>query len=680
MANFDDKELQQYRDLVAEPDQYEDGFSFKTVLGALFLGFIMLPGAIYLALMVGANIGPAARWVTIILFAEVARRSMKSLRTQEVYLLFYMTGIALGGQLIGTASNGGFMMTMLWNQFLAQSPSVEAMGIDVPYWVAPSSEAINNAGRTFFTADWMIPILFLCGMMILQRIDHWGLGYALYRLTAHVERLPFPMAPVGVLGISALADVQDKQNRWRWKWFSIGGAIGLFFGMIYIGVPALTDGIFGTPVKIIPIPFLDLTSEVSTRSFMPATPLNIVFDLTFIIMGMVLPFWAVVGGFIGLIVTFILNPVLYQQGVLTTWKPAMGMVDTIYANTVDFYLSFGIGLSLSIFGITMWTIIRPFFRGEKKGGLEEGIEQEKKSIFSALAGLKRNRERGDLSIWLALGIYIFSTIGYIALCCFLMWDSETGTTRFPWIFFLGFGFIYQPIISYVSAKLEGMIGQAVHIPLIREAAFILSGYTGSEIWFAPIPINDYGRTTQEFRVMELTGTNVKGVIKTEFVVVPIVIVATIIFSQMIWGLGAVPGPSFPYAHELWELQAKNFALQATATKDGTSEFMEAIKFDVITYGLLSGGLSYFFLTLFGLPTFLVYGVVRGLGQSTPGNAVPELIGALVGRFILQKKFGHQQYKQYISVLFAGFTAGMGLIGMAAVAFLLIAKSTTTMGY
>ena len=60
---------------------YEDGFSFsKTMLGALFVGFIMLPGAIYLGLVTGQSIGGAAEWVTIILFIEIAKRCFVQLK------------------------------------------------------------------------------------------------------------------------------------------------------------------------------------------------------------------------------------------------------------------------------------------------------------------------------------------------------------------------------------------------------------------------------------------------------------------------------------------------------------------------------------------------------------------------------------------------------------------------
>ena len=46
---------------------------------------------------------------------------MKSLRQQEIFLLYYMTGIALSGQL-----QGGILSQLLWNQYLVQSPAAES--------------------------------------------------------------------------------------------------------------------------------------------------------------------------------------------------------------------------------------------------------------------------------------------------------------------------------------------------------------------------------------------------------------------------------------------------------------------------------------------------------------------------------------------------------------------------
>ncbi|HHN46021.1 MAG TPA: peptide transporter, partial [Planctomycetes bacterium] len=175
MANVQDKEIQQYRDLMEVPEHFEDGFGPKMIVAALFLGFLMIPGSIYLSLFMGAGLGPAARWVTVILFAEAAKRSMKSLRQQEVFLLFYMTGIALGMP----------FKNFLWNQYLVQSPAAVGMGVaaEIPSWVAPAKEILEQSERTFFTRHWLPPIFFISGTLLISRIDHFGLGYALYRLT-----------------------------------------------------------------------------------------------------------------------------------------------------------------------------------------------------------------------------------------------------------------------------------------------------------------------------------------------------------------------------------------------------------------------------------------------------------------------------------------------------------------
>src|SRR5687768_7566537 len=100
-----------------DSDEYIDGFSWRTVIGALFIGFIMMPGAIYLSLVSGQGLGPAAEWVTIILFMEVARRSYQTLKKQEIYLLYYM-GAALTSSIGTLALAGGVFAQLILNQYV----------------------------------------------------------------------------------------------------------------------------------------------------------------------------------------------------------------------------------------------------------------------------------------------------------------------------------------------------------------------------------------------------------------------------------------------------------------------------------------------------------------------------------------------------------------------------------
>ena len=86
---------------------FEEGFTMKTFIGALFVGLIMAPGAIYLGLVAGQGLGGAAQWVTIVLFAEVARRSFLPLKRQEIYMLFYVAGGLASAVLADRGISGG---------------------------------------------------------------------------------------------------------------------------------------------------------------------------------------------------------------------------------------------------------------------------------------------------------------------------------------------------------------------------------------------------------------------------------------------------------------------------------------------------------------------------------------------------------------------------------------------
>ena len=652
---YEDKELQEYRDLLKAPSEFEEGFDWKTVVGAIFIGFLMMPGSMYLQLVVGTGIGPAARWVTIILFAELAKRSYSELRQQEIFLLYYMAGAALSTPFQG----------LLWNQYLVQSDAARMLGLTeyIPKWVAPAPESESLVERTFFHRDWLIPILLLIGTQIIQRIDQFGLGYALFRVTSDVEKLPFPMAPVAALGTIALAEsTEEKQKSWKWRVFSIGGVIGLIFGSIYVLLPTVSGLFLMEPIRLIPIPWLELTGH--TENVLPAVATGIQLDLGLVFIGMVLPFWAVIGGLVGIIITFVANPILYNHGILTRWHPGMETVDTIFANNFDFYMSFSIGLGLSIAFIGIWHVVRSFGKADsvKKGSLRD--------LFKPPPG------RGDFNFWISIGIYIFSTVSYVLLCVWLV-------PSFPWIFFIGYGFLYTPIVSYITARMEGIAGQFVSLPLVREISFIAGakyfGYHGIEIWYAPIPVHNYGQATVNFREIELTGTSIRGIIKSEIVVFPIVMTASLLFSQFIWRLAPIPSSAYPFAQQIWHLQALNTLLMQSSTLEGSAAFYQALNFNYVFAGVGLGVVTYAILAVFGLPIMLIYGMVRGLGQTMPHGHIPEVLGALLGRFFFLKRYG-VMWRQYAPVLLAGFSCGMGLTGMFSMGVTLILKSLGRLPY
>ena len=615
----------------------------------------------YLSLVVGpeANMDTAARWVTIILFAEIARRSFKDLKMQEIYIFYYMAGLAMASPFQG----------LLWNQYLVQSDYANAMGVaqEIPSWWAPSAEVIREQGHTFFTKAWLGPIMLIIVGLLVSRLDQYGFGYVLYRITNDVEELPFPMAPVAAAGITALAQTKEDKERWRWRCFSIGAILGLTFGLFYIAIPSISGALLDKPIQPLPIPWQDFTPALS--KILPATPLNISFNLLWFFQGMVLPFWAVIGGAFGVVFTMGLNPILYKYGVLSHWDSQMDVINTLYSNNVDFYLSFSLGLTLAITVVSLGKILTPMMnawrnRRGNMSALEASVTgQKRESTWRRL--LVNDPKRGDFSIWIALCIYVLTNGFWIGLSCWLI-------EGFPWHFFVFYALVLTPLLSYATAKLEGLCGQALSIPYIREATYILSGYKGVKIWFAPVPIPNYGVETVNFRVLELTGTKISSQIKTQIVTVPIIIIASIVFSTMLWSMAEVPSAAYPYAQKMWELNAKNTCLTFSSTMEGGSMFMEALRLKYVLVGLGSGVISFIVLSVLGLPTLLVFGMVRGLGQSTPSGVIFELLGALIGRFYFKKRFG-DQWMKYTPILLAGFSCGMGLIGMVSVAFTILNK-------
>ncbi|MCY4604265.1 MAG: hypothetical protein OXE49_08545 [Gemmatimonadetes bacterium] len=794
------QEIEEYRDLLQVPDRFENGFTIKAILGVFFVAFIMVPGNMYLSLMIGGSLGAAAEWGTIILFAEITKRSFSSLPRQEVYVLFYVAGSLI-------AAETGAFEGLLYNQYLVQSPAAKQFGITklIPTWVAPQPDSLAVIERTFLHSDWAMPIVLLVLGMIISRINWFTMSYALFRLSSDYERLPFPFAPVNAQGATALAETTQGVETWRWRVFSAGAMIGLVFGTIYVALPAITGALLTEPIQLIPIPFVDFTQV--TGNFIPATPLGFTAHLGPIFVGLVVPFWGVIGTFIGVAVTSIASPLLYtwtpswrEEPYLSLWQQGMGTIETYFVNYVDFWMSFGLGTTVAIAVIGIYQISQSV----RSARANKGDDGSPKRSFATPAG------RGDFPIWVALALYALATAGLIGIAAWLL----PGIAQFIW-FFLFFGFVFTPFQSFVNARLVGMVGQTVDIPFVREATIIFSGYRGVDIWFIPFPLGNYGAQTMKFREIELTGTQFTSIIRAEIFMVPIVLFTSFLYGSYIWKLAPIPSASYPYAQLMWRLRAYQQCLYITGTmrselaidKDQagwtpanlienewwywrvrlvdqewldsngnrgqvgpwmptqvfysyfdqgapdivaerylrdeqlaeeevveglpaivplkpamdtiiraprptlevkaeravpaggafyfevdtdplfTSSWIQrstdvpwlfrALKPEVIAFGAGLGLVSFFLLSILGLPILLIFGFVRSLA-SIPHYVVTEIIGALLARYYFWNKYGRQEWRQFAPILAVGFSCGMALMGMAAVGIALIQKSVSVL--
>lgn len=673
-----DSDLELYRNLLDTPDKFEDGFNLTTVVGIFFCGLIMMPGGIYLGLMTGGNMGSAASWVTLILFMEIARRSLKPLKKQNLSILLHAAGVMMATQLF---IPGGPLGWLVFRSYLVTSEAARDAGMteSFPSWFAPSpaSEAMIN--RTFFHHDWIVPIAIAVFLVIIGFIKRYTLGYFFFRLTSDVENLPFPLAPIGAQGALALTEVDEKiedeetgegKSTNRWRIFALGAVIGVGFGILQVGVPTITGLFLSKPFFLIPQPFIDTT--VLTETILPATPTGVMLDLGMIFVGFILPFWVVIGTFTAILLTMVVNPILHNVGLLHTWQPGMDTINTTFANSIDFWLSFGIGAGFGIAVVCLFAAGRDILAKLKKARAAESRSVKREDLWKTPEG------RGDYPLWIALVGYCVAAGLVVALCYWLI-TSKTGFVDPPRILFflIFFAFLYIPFISYVNARLMGISGQTVDIPYMRELGFLASGAKGLEIWLAPVPMENFGYMAQSYRTNELLGVRFWSLIKTELVALPVMFVLSLVFWSFIWHTDAVPSEAFPYAQVNWELMAKNTVLVYTSTfvQPGEdpdeksildSEFMKAIHPKVIGGSFASIITIYCVLSLFGLPTTFLYGIIRGFG-GLPHYMILEVVGAFIGKYYFQKKYGPTNFLRNAPALMAGYFTGVGLVSMATIA-------------
>lgn len=197
-----DKELQQYRELLEQPKGFKEGFGWSTVVGIFFCGLVMLPGSIYLGLMSGIGMGPAATWVTVILFMEISRRALKTMQKEELVVLLHAATIMMVGHVMFP---GGPFGQIIYRAFFIGCDAVRDAGMSnsFPTWFVPGPDSDAILERNLMHKDWLIPVALLVFIQVISKIKQYTLGYAFFRITSDIEKLPFPLAPISAQGAMA---------------------------------------------------------------------------------------------------------------------------------------------------------------------------------------------------------------------------------------------------------------------------------------------------------------------------------------------------------------------------------------------------------------------------------------------------------------------------------------------
>jgi len=554
---------------------------------------------------------------------------------------------------------GGMFATLVWNRYMRESEAFKSFGIaeELPNWVAPFGEAVHES----FTSEvWVPVILVTASAMLLSKLTQLSLGFLAYKITADAEKLPFPMAPVHAEGAIALAErsSETRKRGYRQYCFAVGIMCGAVFGVFYVAVPILSEAFLSRTITLLPIPFLDLTTAL--EDYLPGGTVGLTMNLLFLFIGFVLPWRVVLGSFVTcVLIHWVINPfVLQPNGFLPHWQPGKDAVETQVANTVDIYLSVGIGAAFAIFIAGVFGLLRSLLRHRRASGASE---------IDIRAMLRRNKERGDPPVWAAVGVWLAASVGFILLSNHLInADLPPGGKPFHIGWLIAFAFLWTPINTYINARMIGIAGMQAGMPYVRQAAILISGYRFVNVWFAPLPMADFGHMAGMLRVTQLTRTRFTSILKAELLIFPLMMVASFIYWSYITGLGPIPSDSYGYVQRFWPQYAQMRALWASSMQEGQSMLLEALKPEVIGFALVGATLLFGAFGLAGISTQYIYGGVMAIPKY-PHMILLMFVGACLGRFVFARRFGEQKWRNYAPILTVGFGAGLGLTGMLAIA-------------
>ena len=263
------------------------------MIGGVFVGMIMTPASMYMQLVVGAGhrLGGAVG------HDHPLHRSRAPMRSRSSRGRRFTSSITWPARAWSRGERAALEPVHRAERMRSGSSD---LADKIPTWVAPSVAGCARHAQLFHPA-WVTPIGLMALGMFLQRVDHFGLGYVMYRLTSDVEKLPFPMAPVAAQGVTALADASGGQETWRWRVFSFGAMLGMAFA-VDLPRAAGDHRRVSAASRSASSRCRSRISRATPKIFLPGRADDAQLRPGPVDRGMVLPFWAMVGSFVGLVI------------------------------------------------------------------------------------------------------------------------------------------------------------------------------------------------------------------------------------------------------------------------------------------------------------------------------------------------------------------------------------------
>jgi hypothetical protein len=433
--------------------------------------------------------------------------------------------------------------------------------------------------------------------------------------------------------------------------------LGTVYGAILYAGPILLPFM----PRIIPVPWFDLTSgSYGIEGILPGALFGMASDLIPYLTGFLLP----------------LNIAIYIViGSISVWVFGNWMARTIFSAYFPKWTEEWIqGMSLSLVYqrsfLEIW--IAPFI-GFGLAVAALTITKHYKTIINALRSLVKLssspeilQRQGILPLKVIIVLFLVGTLGSVALVYLLVPD-------FPIWISLTISLLVGPIYALISAQSVGETGLGISIPHIWEGTVLLSGYNGIGPWLIS-PVFEGGSAanyTQTIKISYLTETKPLSFFKAYIISIVFSSILSFIFVSFFWKLAPIPSSAYPWTLVQWPVNILTSGIWWTRKITFQTNII-ALSFSFI---VILGILGEILLRFTSIPFSLV-ALIAGTGQ-LPYIAVPIFLGAVIGKYIIQRIIGKDSWNSNRYIIFAGIAAGEGLSIAISVASVMLSKTAWT---
>ena len=621
----------------SQVSKIKSGLTFVSMMAILYTIVVFIPAAGYLDLMLGGAMALPVSWFVLILWVELGRVLGRPVSKQEATMVYIMS-----------ATSVFIQNALIYRVFFRDSPIVNFFGIadEIPPWWVPPAETAIGTLRTFLHPAWVIPISLNIIDMVFWAMAFWAMAIFGRKLFMETEELPFPIEQMNARAILTLTEERKEEDL---HILYAAGTLGFIYGFVLYVYPFVMQSWTGTSLAIIPIPWFDLTPNLSP--IIPGAILGVATDLMPVATGLILPAKVIFGILIGSFgIWFFGNwiSVNYDISLTSWWTPGMSMSLAIQRSTMYFWASIIIGIGL---GAGLGPVLRNLPVLLRRGGGK---------------GKGRLEETFSMKMWVLLPM-IASYAVSVALYVILVPD-------FPIMYTLPFLIGFPILLALTEGRMLGTTGvtYSAQVQNVYRLFIFSTGYPRADVWFVPWPwLTGIGPQLSSLKVCQLTDTSAKSLIKTYWIFLPVSMFFGLIFAELFWNIAPIPSARYPGASMIWPINATYEALWMKGRQLGL------FRLDWLLIALAVSIVMAVALDLAKSPISFI--AVAAGTVVYPPYAVTYTIGFII-RAVFWKLVGKDYFESKNQLVAAGIMLGEVIAVAAGVAIALVITSVWTLPF